>query len=87
MIQSYAIRKVDTHVEQKSQTDYAGLGNSSHNNVQKNCGVGMQRVKINAATVGIVNGTGQQVVKINNHCQYHDKPGLLPSMFKEKKCG
>ena len=26
----------------------------------------MQRVKINAATVGIVNGTGQQVVKIVN---------------------
>jgi hypothetical protein len=71
-------------VEQKSQTDYAGLGKNSHNYVQKNRGVGMQRVKINAATVGIVNGTGQQVVKINNHCQYHDKPRLLPSMFKKK---
>ena len=47
----------------------------------------MQRVKINAATVGIVNGTGQQVVKINNHGQYHDKPRLQPSIFKEKNCG
>ena len=44
----------------------------------------MQGVKINAATVGIVNGTGQQVVKVNNHGQHHDQPRLLPSTFKEK---
>jgi len=84
MICSNAIRQVDAHVEQKPQTDYAGLGNSSHNHIQKNGGIGMQRVKINAATVGIVNGAGQQVVKIDNHGQYHDKPHLLPSMLEKK---
>mgnify|MGYP001827162878 FL=1 len=47
----------------------------------------MQRVKINAAAVGIVNGIGQQVVKINNHCQGHDQPRLQPSMLKKNNCG
>jgi len=42
-------------------------------------------MKINAATIGIVNGTRQQVVKIHNHRQHHDQPRQLPSMFIEKK--
>ena len=86
IIQSNAIRQIDAHVEQKPQTDYTRPGNSSHNNVNKNCGIRMQRVRINAATVGIVNGTCQQVVKINNHGQCHDKPRLQPSMLEEKNC-
>jgi hypothetical protein len=44
----------------------------------------MQRVKINAATIWIVYGTGQQMVKINSHGQYHDQPRRLPSMLEEK---
>jgi len=44
----------------------------------------MQRMKINAATTGVVNGTRQQVVKIYNHCQRHDQPRQFPSRFKEK---
>jgi len=86
MLNSNAIRQVNPHVEQKPQSDYTGLGNSSKDYVQHYGGIGMQRVEINAATVGIVNGTGQQVVKINHHGQYHDQPSLLPSTFKEKNC-
>jgi hypothetical protein len=44
----------------------------------------MQWMKINAATIGIVNGIGQQVVKIHNHRQRHDQPGLFPSIFEDK---
>ncbi len=44
----------------------------------------MQRVKINAATIGIVNGMRPQVIKIHNHGQRHDQPRLFPSIFKEK---
>ena len=44
----------------------------------------MQGMKINAATIGIVNGTGQQVVKVYNHRQHHDQPRRFPSRFKEK---
>jgi hypothetical protein len=44
----------------------------------------MQRVKIDAATIGIVNGAGQQVVKINSHRQDHNQPRPTPSIFKEE---
>jgi len=43
----------------------------------------MQWMKINAATIGIVDRTRQQMIKIHYHCQRHDQPGLFPSIFKE----
>ena len=44
----------------------------------------MQRVKINAAAIGVINGIGQQVIKIHYHGRHHDQPRLFPSIFKEK---
>jgi len=44
----------------------------------------MQWMKIYAATIGVVNRIRQEVIKIHNHCQRHDQPGLFPSIVKEK---
>lgn len=48
--------------------------------------VGVERVKADAATVGIKNGVGQQVVQVYEHGGQHDEPGVFP-LFPEKYPG
>lgn len=47
--------------------------------------MGMQRVKINAATIGVINGAGQQVIKIHYDGRHHNQPRRLPPVFIKKK--
>jgi hypothetical protein len=44
----------------------------------------MQRMKIDAATVWVINRICQQVIKIHNHCQHHDQPRQPPAFLIEK---
>ncbi len=39
-------------------------------------------MKSDSAAVRIINRDSQKMVEIDNHCQDHDQPGILPSLSK-----
>jgi hypothetical protein len=44
----------------------------------------MKRMKANAATIGIVNGVGEQMIEIDEHRGEHDEPGSPPLLAEEQ---
>jgi hypothetical protein len=41
-------------------------------------------MKIDAATIRVIYGIGQKMVKIHNHSQNHNQPCRPPALFKKK---
>jgi hypothetical protein len=79
-----AIPQVDCHVKQQPHADRSKFRKCGQNTIQKNGNIRMQWMKIDAATISVVNGTRHQVIKIDCHCQHHDQPRLSPAFLKEK---
>ena len=73
-------------MKEQSQSDRSKLGKCEQNEIENNCNIGMQRMKIDAAAIGIVNGIGYQVIEIHGHCQRHQQPSLPPAILEKKDC-
>jgi hypothetical protein len=44
----------------------------------------VQRVKPDAASSGIENRIGQEMIEIDKHGTHHDEPGVPPMLFPEQ---
>jgi hypothetical protein len=69
-----AFSKVNSHVKQQSHADQSGIGKCCQNAVQQYGNIRMQWMKIDTATIWVVNRIGHQVIEVHDHCQYHDQP-------------
>jgi len=81
-----AFSQIDCHMKQQPHADHSKFRNYGQDAIEKNGNIRMQWMKIDAATVWVVNRIGHQVIKIHCHCQRHDQPGLPPAFLKEKEC-
>ena len=54
--------------------------------VEHDGGDGVQRMKTDGASSGIVDWVGQQMVCINKHCRNHDHCCIAPAAMEERDC-
>lgn len=57
------------------------------NDVEDNSRCGVEWMKTDRTSVGIIDRVCQQVVCINNHCSNHYQSSITPSAAIEHKCG
>ena len=74
-------------MDQKSDADYSCPGYGRKQDIQPYDRIGMKRVKVYAATMGIKNRIGHQMVQIDHHSEHHVKPGSMPFGVKAYSCG
>lgn len=62
-----------------------GLAEKEHQHIKPHRIIGVQKVMIDAATIGLENGRGEKVVEIDQHACKKNEVSLLPIFSKENK--
>ena len=73
-----AVDTIQRHMNRQSQSNQPGLGNKAEQNIEPNQPQLMERMKANAAAIGVVDRVGQQMVNIHQHGRHKSQIGELP---------
>lgn len=65
-------------MNQKPDTEYSCFWKGSKEHIAAYHWIRMERVKVNAASIGVKNGIGEKMIQVYCHRQHHVKPGLRP---------
>ena len=75
---------IERHVDHQADTDQTDAGEPGHSEVGSHGPGGVQGMKTDAATVGIVGRGGQEMIQVDTHGEKHDEPGALPARRKRQ---
>lgn len=90
----HVVLPIGEHVEEQTdgycpapprQVTVAPIGQTAHQGVEHNGGIGMEGMKADAHAVGGEDGRGQQVVEIDEHGGEHDEIGFAALAVGEKQ--
>lgn len=65
-------------MECQPNADNACFFEKNHNHINYPRPIRMQGMKMNAASIGVKNRIGEQMIQINKHCCQHQQPGFFP---------
>ena len=72
------VEGISSHMQEQTYSYEAGTCRSQCHYIETNSNVTMKRMKTDAASAGVEDGGGQQMVKIYQHGQQKDQVSSLP---------
>lgn len=78
------VTPIQRHVNQQPQPNQPRWLWQREQRINRNSRCGMQRMKPDATTVGIIDRRGQQMIEIHHHRCNHDQPCTSPLRAKEQ---
>lgn len=85
MIQHQAIDKICDHVKQQSQADDGErLPEKDKDHIKAHGPIGVQRMKIDAAAVGLKDWIRPQVIQVHEHRRDEDQVRSFPILLKKE---
>ena len=80
-----AIHEVSEHMEEESDGYNPGLPEKEKNEIDPDGDPGVERVKPDAAAVGIKERSRRKMVEVNQHGQHQYQPGPLPPVAEKNQ--
>lgn len=84
-MQPLAILPVGEHMEQQTHRYDTGAREKQQDDVYTYSIPRVQRMVANTTAVRVKNWVSQQMIGINQHSGYHNKPGFFPFLPKKNK--
>ena len=80
------INPIERHVDHKPDSDNPGLFKNGQCHIYNKRCIRMERMEPDTAAIRIVDRIGKEMIKIDDHCRNHDKPGISP-LFRKRHSG